>query len=596
MRLIRFLFRFIVGVLALVGLLIVLLVAGIATLGWRYAAAPAPSVPAVAVLEVDLRDGVVERRREGLLLRTSLGPELVLRDLTTVLEAAARDPRIKGLTARFGSGGMNYAQAQEIRDAVIAFRRQGKFAVAFADTYDGGNIDYLLATAFDEIWLQPSGEVGLAGILIEAPFLREALDNIGVTPQLDQRREYKGGADTFAAKGMSQAQRRNLQQLADSLVAQIVRAVAVGRKLDEARARSLLDQGPWLAKEAMEAGLVDRLGYWDEVRLATSSRAGSGAGGIGVADYLAQVEPPPASAKRFALVYGLGPIRPGVGGDRLIGDEGIAGDRLATAIGDAVADPGIAAIILRIDSPGGSYVASDTVWREVERSRHAGKPLVVSMGGIVASGGYFIAAPASGIVAEPGSITGSIGVYAGKFVLDELWDRLGVSWEGVESGENAGMWSANRPYSNSQWAKLQAMLDRIYSDFTAKVAVGRNLPIGKVDEIAGGRIWSGADAAGVGLVDELGGLGTAVAMARRQAGIAEGEAIRLEEFPPVRSPVETLVEQVTGRSAAAPELTRTLRHLVLLADRLAPVLDRLALILDRAEDDRLAMPPMRASD
>lgn len=585
MRVLRILFRVAIGILAVIGLLTLLLAAGIGALGWRVATGGAKGVPSEAVLVLDLRHGVAERPPVSFF--GELDGPVVLHDAVRAIAAAAEDSRVMALVARLGGEPMSFAHAQELRMAVSAFTQSGKPSYAFAESFsETGNssADYFLATGFSEIWMQPSGDLGALGILIEQPFLRELLDTLGVQPQLDQRREYKGGIDIFTATEMPEAQRRNLQQLADSLVAQLARAMAEGRKIGEAEARRLIDTGPHGPDESRKAGLIDRLSYWTDLMAMLDP---NGERAFELADYAGHLPEPGKDAAKIALIVASGAI---VGGsaDPLFGEEVTAADDIGAAILEAAADEDIAAILLRIDSPGGSYVASDTIWREVVSAMEA-KPVVVSMAGVAASGGYFIAAPANAILADPATITGSVGVYAGKFVLSGFWEKLGVGWSRVEAGANAGIWSANAPFTPAQWEKFQAQLDRIYADFVGKVATGRKLDPAKAEAAAGGRIWTGEDALKAGLVDRIGGLTEAVAVAKDLAKLAPEREVALVPFPAERDLFEIWAEELFGTKA--PATRRSLASLLRAIHAVAPFAERLAPMVE-GRDQRLMAPPV----
>lgn len=577
MSVLRFIRRLVCGLLAVVGAAVVLLAvvsAGVVAFfpGARH------TVPDSAVLTLDLADGISERGATGPLAWASFSRELPLRDLVEGMDAASRDERIKGLVARIGAGDLQMARAQEIRDAVLAFRQQGKFALAFAETFGevgDGNTNYYLATAFDEIWLQPSGDVELTGVRLESPYLKAALDSIGVVPRISQREEYKGAMDPLTSTAMPPPVRENYQRLADSWVQQIAEGIAQGRRIDAAAARTLIDRGPFLAEEAVREQLIDRLGYWDEVESAVDERTDAGTRRLSVADYAASLSPP-SGAPRIALVYGLGPVQlTSSTAEPLFEEVTMDSDTVSDALADAIDDVSVRAIIFRIDSPGGSYVASDTIWREVDRARAEGKPVIVTMGDVAASGGYFVAAPAAQIIAHPGTITGSIGVIGGKVVLSDMWAKLDVTWDGVQAGANADMSSANRDYSSHGWSRLQAALDRIYADFLAKVAAGRNMTPDQVRLVAKGQVWSGADARANGLVNELGGYAAALRLARREAGLAEDAAIDLVEFPEEDRGLAGLLRRLSGTEPSREEarLARLVQLLEPLARVLGPLLD-----------------------
>jgi protease-4 len=572
----RLLRKIVVGLLAIVGGIVVAggILAAIAIGSFAPDKLP---VPDNAVLTLDLGEPIAERSHGGPFPFSAFGAGIALRDLVAGLDAAAGDDRVKGLIVRVGSGPLGMAYAQEIRDAVGAFRDKGKFAVAFADTFGeagDGNTHYYLATAFEEIWMQPSGDVSLTGFAVESPYLRDTLALVGVTAELAQREEYKGIADTFTAAAMPFPIRQNLQRLTDSWLEQVAAGMAARGKFDAAAARALIDRGPFLATQAQDAKLVDRLGYWDEVDMAARERAGEGAELFPLRAYIADLPPADADAPRIAVIYGLGPVVLGADdGGSLYSDYAMNSAAVSAAIRDAVADESIRAIVFRVDSPGGSYVASDTIWREVQRAGEANKPVIVSMGEVAGSGGYFVAAPATKIVAQPGTITGSIGVAAGKFVFAGLWERLQLRWDGVKAGANADMDSLHKPFTDEGWSRLQEGLDRVYADFTQKVADGRKLDIQKVRDIAGGQVWTGADAKARGLVDELGGYAVAVRLAREAAGIDADRGVSVEEYPPPGNPLEEFIGRAMGGGLVGGADAERLAALMRVAAWLEPIVD-----------------------
>ena len=547
MRFLKWIGRTILVSLAIVGALVI---AGAVLLayGLRDFAKFENPVPERAVLTLDLADGVVETTAGNPFVLAGIDKKIGLGDLIQGLEAAGRDARIAGLVVRLGSGALGLARADEIAGAVRAFRQQGKFALAFAESFGeagDGNTHYLLATAFDQIWLQPSGSLGLTGLRIETPFLRTALDELGIAVRMDRRREYKGAIDSLLADAMPAPLAENLQRLVDSMTGRIAEAIATRLGAEPTAARGLIDAGPYLAADAAKAKLVDRLGYWDEFDTEVDSLSHA-AERYTLADYANQLSPP-EGATRVAIVYGLGPIALGESDqDPLLDRWSMGAKTVSEAIREARLDDSVEAIILRVDSPGGSYVAADTIWREVDEARRGGKPVIVSMGDVAASGGYFVAAPATTILADPTTITGSIGVFGGKFVLTDLWDKLGIRWDGVQSGANADMDSFNRDYSPAGWSHLEAELDRVYADFTAKVAAGRGLAPAAVEAVAKGQVWSGSDALANGLVDRLGGLAEAIATAREALGLAPEAAIALVSFPTEAGSIQAYLGRFLG--------------------------------------------------
>ncbi len=489
------------------------------------------------ILELDLTEGIAEEPPGDPLSALATRHRLRLADVLDGLRRARADHRVKALVAKIGGRRIGLAQVQELRAAVGDFAAAGKLTVAWAETFGDfspGNVPYDLATAFGRIWLQPSGDVGLTGISLENRFFRGTLDTLGVDFQVARRKEYKSAAERFTERKFSDPAREENQRLAASVIEQISEAIGQRLQVPPADARALIDNGPFMASEALDARLVDALGYRDEVYEHVKDAAGDGA----VTLYLSRYQRSRALAERarrlprpgedcVALIYATGPIRRGRSARGPLMPGAMGSDTMTGALRAAAADPRAKAIVLRVNSPGGSYVASDAIWREVVRAREGGTPVVVSMGEVAASGGYFIAMAADAIVAQPGTITGSIGVLSGKPVLGQALERAGITTDSVSEGAHAGMFSTSRAFSEEEWAKINAWLDRIYADFTGKVAAGRGLPEQHVADIARGRVWTGADAAGIGLVDELGGLADAIRLARRKADLPQATAVRL---------------------------------------------------------------------
>ncbi|MGD0557390.1 MAG: signal peptide peptidase SppA [Streptosporangiaceae bacterium] len=501
------------------------------------------------ILELDLTDGLADGQPQDPVSALLAMKRTRLLDVLDGLKRASEDNRVRALVVKVGGSRIGLARVQELRDAILKFRESGKLTVAWTESFGEfirGNLPYYLATAFDKIYLQPTGTLGLTGISVEQVFLHDALAKAGVDFQSAKRYEYKTAADALTETGFTEPARQTAQRLAGSIAEQVAAGIAEGRGKTPEEARALLDRGPFLAKQALDEGLVDALGYRDEVYEDVRKQAGSDASLLFVGRYqraraLAEL-PRRATTTRephVALIYAHGTIRQGrATRSPLGGGGGIGSDTLTAAIRAAVSDERVRSIVLRVSSPGGSAVASDTIWREVVRARAAGKPVVVSMGDVAASGGYYISMPADVIVTQPGTITGSIGVIMGKPVLAELFGRVGVSTDAVTEGGSLGtMFSASRPFSEDEWARINTWLDAIYTDFTEKVASGRRLPLDRVDELARGRVWTGVDAVANGLADETGGLRDALAIARKRGGLPASAPARL--YPRV-SPLDQL--------------------------------------------------------
>jgi len=485
------------------------------------------------LLELDLTGGLVEDVGSHPIERVLARRRLALRTLVDRLAEAAGDPNVVGLLAKLCATSMSLAQAQELSDAVVLFRASGKDAIAWAETFGelgGGQTAYVLATGFGEVWLQPSGSVGLMGAAATGVFVRGALDRAHVEPLFAQRHEYKNAADSLMRTEFTEAHREATERLAASAYEQIVTAVAVGRRLPEDRVRELIDRAPIPAGEAQEAGLVDHLGYRDAVRAAIDRRWAEKKPTL---LYLSRYHRRWDGVRRarqarrpaVGLIEAIGMI--GTGRSKRSPVGWVAGsDTVAAAFRAAVRDERTKAIVFRVNSRGGSYIASDTIWREVCVAREAGKPVVVSMGDVAGSGGYFVAMAADVIVAQPATLTGSIGVFGGKLQASGLLEQLGVRVESLARGRQALMFSSQTGFSEEEWVKLNEWLDLVYDDFTDKVAAGRAMTRDAVHEVARGRVWTGADAAERGLVDELGGLRRAVEIARERSGLPPDAPLR----------------------------------------------------------------------
>jgi protease IV len=590
MRFVKFIAKSILVIFALVGAFVVLGILAI-WLAWRsLPGMTAATPPTATVLTFDLADGLTEAAPDNPLSFAGFDKSVTMRDAVRAIEAAAKDSRVKVLLLHLGSGDLDLAHAQELGDAVAGFRKSGKFVIAFAESFgEGGNSGshYLLATSANEIWLQPSGDLQLVGASLQSPFFRSLFDKLGVVTRMDRREEFKGAINSFTDDSMPAPQRANMQALVDSWVAQMADTVAKNRRIDPSLARQLIDRGPYGAAAAKSAGLVDATRYWDEALAAAMEHAGSGAKTFSLADYVTALPAPPKDAPRIAVIYGIGNVVLGKGDNNpLFGNLSMGSQTLADALHKAVDDKDIAGIILRIDSPGGSYVAADAIWREVKRAKEKGKPLVVSMAGVAASGGYFVAAPAAAIVAEPATITGSIGVFGGKFVIKDLLAKFGVTLDGVSSGANALIDSPAADYTPAQWIILETELNRIYGDFLEKVSQGRGMSKEAVRAVAKGQIWSGAAAKENGLVDKLGGLLTAVEVLRPLAKIGPDAPVALEQYPGNIDRLRAAINRflgIDGNSELSAPLTRFLK----LA---GPLLSAIDAATGPAPDERLRAP------
>ncbi|KUH95648.1 signal peptide peptidase SppA [Mycobacterium sp. IS-3022] len=544
-------------------------------------------VPNGCVLELDLLSVPEETGGfDPFALLAGAGKPLLLGEAVAAIHRAAEDTRVAGLIARVQYPLAPAGPVQELRSAIAAFS-DVKPSLAWAETYPG-TLSYYLATAFREIWLQPSGTVGLVGFATNALFLRGALEKAGLEAELVARGEYKSAANRFTQDHYTDAHREADSRVIQSLHEQVLRAVSDSRHIEPDEVNALADRAPLLRDDAVAARLIDRIGFRDEAYARITELVG--APEITNADADSDDAPPRlylsryarATAERHALptppipgrktkatiavVTVHGPIVSGRGGPRpLLGGSSVGGDTIAAALREVGADDDVSAVVLRVDTPGGSINGSETIWREVARIRDKGKPVVASMGAIAASGGYYVSMAADEIVANPGTITGSIGVVAGKFVARELKGRLGIGFDSVRTNANADVWSINEPFSDEQRAQLDAETDLYYGDFVERVAEGRSMSVTEVDAIARGRVWTGADALERGLVDHLGGLREAVTRAKVRAGLDPDADVRIVGYPgsslldrlrpkpssqPAAASVPEAVAALLGRSVA----------------------------------------------
>ncbi|WP_046468109.1 signal peptide peptidase SppA [Allosalinactinospora lopnorensis] len=515
------------------------------------------------ILELDLTDGLTEEAPGDPLGQIISKRRQRLSDVVEGIRRGARDPRVRALIARIDGKPLGFAQVQELRRAVAAFRAAGKTTVAWSESFGEfgpGTVPYYLATAFDEIVLLPSGTLGLTGVSVNTTFFRDAVEKLGVEYEVGARHEYKTAVNRFTEQGFTEPHREATGRIVESLNDQITEGIAKRRGLTPEQVRTLIDRGPFLAAEAMEEGLVDRLAYRDEIYADLRDRFRSGQDGISVEPHLQFVSryqrrqalagriPTAQRGGYIALISGAGLITTGRSHRSPLGGTVLGSDTLAAAFRAARRDPHVRAVVFRVDSRGGSPVASDVIRREARMTSEAGTPVIATMGDFAGSGGYYVTLGADAIVAQPGTLTGSIGVYMGKAVLSGLMDKLGVSTESIDGGEHAGMFHSGRQFSESEWRRINAMLDHVYDDFTVKVAEARGMTREQVHELARGRVWTGRDAYEGGLVDELGGLETAVRLAREKAGLPAGTNLRSY---PQTNPLERMLPAESSEDRAA---------------------------------------------
>src|SRR5262245_55777052 len=538
------------------------LVAGLTALALlvRVSSQPATGSVLELVLDQDIPDYV---EVEGL-SHVFGGRRLTLRDDIEALRLARDDRRINGLLVTIDGPNLGSARLQELRDAILDFQKSRKWAVAYLETageFSPGNRDYYLATACSSIWLAPPGDINLVGLYYEVPFLRGTLDLLGVVPDMDHIGKYKSAMNTITDKAMNEAYRESMEALVGSVFGQVRKDIAQARHMTDETIASIIDNGPYTGPRAVEVSLIDKLGYRDEVEENLKEKNGGALPLVKVGKYLKAGRYYTGGSK-IALIYGVGGVARGESDlDPLSGDMTMGSDTTAAAIKHAREDPSIKAIVFRVDSPGGSYIASDLIYREVTLARQA-KPVVVSMGDVAGSGGYIVAMGANKIVAEPATITASIGVLAGKLVTTGFWNKVGITFDTVQRGRHASFFSTGRAYSPEERTIFETWLQRIYKDFVEKAAKGRGKTYDQIHAIAQGRVWTGEDALRLGLIDELGGLTTAIRRAQELAHLDPESRVQLVVLPEGKSFFDRFWSGFDEARVPVASLQRHLRKLI----------------------------------
>ena len=519
---------------------------GLLLVGAAFGASAAPPiVPADAALYLRVHAPFDEVPGVDFFGAFSDVPPTTLRSVVDEIHRAKADTRVKTLVIEPSVAGALWGQIEEVRDAIVDFRRSGKPVTAYLES--ASTQEYYVASAADRIMMMPAGGLDLSGLATYELFFRGALDKLGVFPDLLHIGDYKTASNTFNETGFTPAHREMDASMNQAWFDELVRAIAQGRKMSDADVRKAIDGGPYLAADAKKAGLVDALVYEDDIASSPQvlgKRRFDGDDYVRVGGYA----PGYGSGPRIALIYAVGEI---VSGRSSVDSSGVLGsDSFADWVRKARIDPDVRAIVVRIDSPGGSATASDVMWHELKLARDV-KPVIVSMGDVAASGGYYIAAPATAIVAEPGTLTGSIGVVTGKYVLKGTLDKIGVGEDSVSNGTNAEIDSPFKPFSPDQRARIQSQMQATYDLFVSRVAEGRHLTAPEVDAIGRGRVWTGSQARERGLVDEIGGLDLAIDLAKTKAHIAAKTSVSLSVYPPRRGLFDVLASFGNGSSTSA---------------------------------------------
>ena len=484
----------------------------------------------------------------------------VLHDYLDAIDSAKTDPRITGIVVRVAPLSTGWAKLEEIRQHLLSFRSSHKPSICYLG-YDGiGNTEYYLASACEQIWLVPSNPVDIRGMMAEALFLRGTLDKLKIIPEFYHIAEFKTATNLFTEKKFTLPHREEVESVLRSVYNQYVTGAAEARGMDRAKFESILNSGPLLSNDAVADKIVDRLGYWDQVQDFFKAKH-HGWNPVSLGSYRNYLRDGALdSGPQIAVVNATGLIVSGESQSTPGGGFVMGGDSVARDLRDARNDSSIRAIVLRIDSGGGSVVGSEVIRREVELSEKQ-KPVVVSMSDVAASGGYWIATPAAKIVADANTITGSIGVLTGKLNLSGLYNLLGLSTDYVATSDNATLFSDQQNFTPAQEAYIKKSLDDTYAEFTEGVARGRKMAVEAVDKIGKGREWSGEQGKSIGLVDEIGGFDRAIAVAKQLAGIPTSESVRIVRYPQEKSLLEQLVEREKNDLTQSRSLEEMARHI-----------------------------------
>jgi len=505
------------------------------------------STASAAVLELDLREGLRDQDSTSPLFALG-GPNMSVMRVVDTLKRAEKDNKVKAVIVRLPEGGMAPAAADELRSAFKRFRLSGKPIAAHSQGLyaDGMAVStYMLAASTGEVWMQPSASFQATGVSTSEMFLKRLFDRYQVKAEFEQRYEYKNAVNPYLYDDFTPAHREATLSWMGSIFNNAIAGAAQDRKLTPAALKTVIEGGPWSAEEARAQKLIDKIGHVNQLEQEMLRRAGDGAKLIEFGDYAAaSMITDRTRGPAIAVINAEGPIVTGAGeADPFARESTIFSDEIAESFQKAIDDKDVKAIVFRVSSPGGSDTASDQILSQVKAAKAAGKPVVVSMGTYAASGGYWISSEASHIVANPSTLTGSIGVFGGKFVLGDLAARFGIDMRDANvGGEFSNAFSPTGSFTPEQRAKFSAWMDRIYEGFIERVARGRKMPAARVREIAKGRVWTGAQAKQLGLVDELGGFNTAVARAKALAGIDADQEVRLKRFPAEKTPFEALSE------------------------------------------------------
>ena len=552
--------RVLLILLAVLAIVAIVVYAGVMLMGPLFRYGPRVDVDAPAILVLDLQGRVVEQAPPDFFSAEMEGADHQMHDLRLALERAAHDDRIAGVHLRVGAPGYGWAKAEDLREALAEFRASGKFVYAFTSITD--ELGYYVALSADSLFLLPNSGVEMNGFRVETPFVQEMFEKVGVEPQVEAIGVYKSAADMFRRTNMSEPDREATRAILDGIYGRFVGAVIEARGVDRERLQASLDGGVYLSRDLKALGLVDGELQDAEVRRRAVARALDAAPEslspadvethlVDIRDYVATLPEGPRDAEgTIGLVYAIGAITSGESGYDPVFGRTIGAETMKRLLAEVAEDGDLDAVVLRVDSPGGDAIASEEIWGAVGELQRA-LPVVVSMGDVAASGGYYMSAGADAIVASPSTLTGSIGVFGVLFNASDLYDKVGIDWDLLETNPAADFPTSTRPLSEEERAIFRGLIEHTYRTFLGRVAEGRGMSEAEVDAVAQGRVWSGADAANRGLVDRVGGLETALVAAKEAAGLDPDAPVTLHVYPRRESLLDRMRDAMVLRQLGA---------------------------------------------
>lgn len=564
----------ILRIFAVIGVIATLSILTGAFAAWQFVSSPAEpkKAPDSVVLVLDFLAPVLEKPADfsfslPALLEGSSSAQLL--QITRALKYAKDDPKVKGIVAKLGYAPQSTVHVQEITKALDDFRKSGKFSYAYAPSYgdfvQSGNL-FLLASYFENRWLQPVGTVGLYDPATELPYGKSALKRFGIEPNFIRRAEYKSVMENFTHDAASKEVKENMVSLLSNVRAQKVSLLAKGLKIKETDAAKLFEGGPYTSGEAKKNNLITKLGYKDELFKAVEKEAGKDAKPLSPSQYLyfrnRDVKEEDVKG-HIAIIYASGVISDQPQKDPFqFSEDGVIETKdIVKAFDFAAKDEDIKAILFRVNSPGGAPVASEEIRHAIEKAKESKKPVYVSLGAAAASGGYWIALEGDKIIADPATVTGSIGVVAGKFVLGGLFEKLGVKWDKLDMPyKTKDIWSVQKTFDGQSLNRITAMVDEIYNTFKSHVMRARNIPADKIDSIAKGRVFTGTQAVEAGLVDEIGTLDDALLMLKKEMKLKEDDIVMLHQLPPPETPETMLLKMVENLSSGGAMVSELLYY------------------------------------